>query len=147
MTLKNLITFCFVFTTLTLLNACGQNRNIQSENPTGWKTFEQRDFIIQYPEDSFELNTSGQMGMSFMLLSKQTSPDGMFRTNINLLIQDLRGHNISLYEFVEISEIQANTMVTDGKLIESKRFQKDNSEFHKLIYTGRQGMFELKWKQ
>ena len=137
--------FCVAVIAIMLIGACGQTRQKNVQND--WKTLEQSNYVIQYPDDGFELNISGQMGMSFILFSKQNTPNGTFRENINLLIQDLKGLNISLDDFVNVSENQIKTLITDGKLIESKRFIKDNSEFHELIYTGKQGLFNLKWKQ
>jgi len=146
--LRNHLNFVLVVIIIAIMTTCGQakQKNMQNANPTNWKTLEQRDYTIKYP-DSFELNTSGQMGTSFLLFFKQSSANEMFRENINLIIQDLKGLNISLDGFVEISENQIKTLITDGILIESKRFKKDNSEFHELIYTGKQGVYELKWKQ
>jgi len=56
------------------LIACGQTtqKNVQSDISSDWKTIDESGFTIQYP-DSLELNKSGQMGMTFILLTKQTS--------------------------------------------------------------------------
>ena len=146
--LTDYLNFVGMVIIIAFMTTCGQakQKNMQNVNPTNWKTLEQRDYTIKYP-DSFELNVSGKMGTSFLLFLKQGSINEMFRENINLIIQDLKGLNISLDGFVEISENQIKTLITDGLLIESKRFKKDNSEFHELIYTGKQGIYELKWKQ
>ncbi|MBK8807831.1 MAG: hypothetical protein IPO21_14755 [Bacteroidales bacterium] len=130
------------------LIACGQTtqKNVQSDIPDDWKTIDESFFTIQYP-DSFELNKSGQMGMSFILLSKQTSQQDLFRENVNLIIQDLTGQNINLDKYVEISEGQIRTMITNGNIIESKRIKTDDLEYQKVIYTGTQGQFKLKFEQ
>jgi len=128
--------------------ACGQTTqdNAQSDIQNNWKTINETDYIIQYP-DSFDLNTSGQMGMSFILLSRQTSQQDNFRENVNLLIQDLKGLNINLDKFVEISVGQIKTMLTNGNLIESKKLRENGVEFQKLIYSGDQGIYKLKFEQ
>jgi hypothetical protein len=130
------------------LIACGQTtqKNVQSEILNDWKTMDETGFTIQYP-DSLELNKSGQLGMTFILLSKQTSQQDLFRENVNLIIQDLAGQNINLDKFVEISEGQIKTMITNGNIIESKRIKTSDSEFQKVIYTGTQGQFNLKFEQ
>ena len=87
------------------------------------------------------------MGMSFVVFSKLTDPQDQFKENINLLIQDLKGKNMDLNKYVEVSEEQIATMVTNGKLIESKRRNEKGSEFQKVIYTGDQGMYKLKFEQ
>ncbi len=84
--------------------------------------------------------------MSFLLLSRQTSPQDLFRENINLIIQDLSGQGMSLDKYVDISENQIETMITEGNLIESKRLSDDNKAFQRMIYTGKQGQFTLKWQ-
>lgn len=130
------------------LIACGQTtqKNVQSDVPNNWKTINETGYVIQYP-DSFDLNTSGQMGMSFILLSKQTSQQDLFKENVNLIIQDLTGQNIGLDKYVEISEGQIKTMITNGNIIESKRIKTGDSEFQKVVYTGVQGKFNLKVEQ
>ncbi len=130
------------------LIACGQKTQkiMQSDIPNDWKTINESGFTIQYP-DSFELNKSGQMGISFILLSKQTSQQDLFRENINMVIQDLTEQNIDLNKYVEISEGQIKTMITNGNIIESKRVKADDSEFQKIVYTGVQGQFNLKFEQ
>ncbi|TVR78591.1 MAG: hypothetical protein EA412_08265 [Chitinophagaceae bacterium] len=131
------------------LSACEQNtkKENQVEIPENWKVLNKANFTIHYP-DTFELDKSGHMGSSFMLLSNQTSEHDFFRENINLIIQDLKGYNINLDQYVEISEGQINTMITDGNIIESERVKGNNNrELHKIIHTGKQGLFDLKWLQ
>ncbi len=140
------------FALIATLVACGQSTpketktEVQSEFPENWESLDETAYSIQYP-DTFDLDKSGQMGMSFILLSKQTSQQDLFRENVNLLIQDLTGQNIDLDKYVEISEGQIKTMITDGNLIESKRLTDKNKEFQRVIYTGKQGQLNLKWQQ
>jgi hypothetical protein len=118
----------------------------QADFPEDWKTIDEHNYTIHYP-DSFELSKAGQMGTSFVLFSKQTSKRDLFRENINLLIQDLGGQKIDLDEYVELSEKQVKTLITNGNLIESKRIKTTETEYHKIIYTGVQGKFNLKFEQ
>ncbi len=113
---------------------------------TDWETLEQSGCTIQYP-DSLEVNTTGVIGASFILFFNQTSPEDAFRENINLMIQDLSGYDISFDDYVGISESQVATMITDSNLIESSRLEKDGAEYHKMVYTGKQGVFDLKFEQ
>jgi hypothetical protein len=146
-TMKQIGLFGLTAILLSLI-ACGETtqKNVESVIPAGWKTMDESGFSIQYP-DSFELNKSGQMGMTFILLSKQTSPQDLFRENVNLIIQDLAGQNINLDRYVEISEGQIKTMITNGNIIDSKRIKTSDSEFQKVIFTGTQGQFNLKFEQ
>lgn len=125
----------FLITSLTVF--CQSNE---------WNSLNEKDFSIQYPE-KWELNKSDLMGTSFILLSPLTSETDQFRENVNLIIQDLTGHNIDLNKFVEISESQIKTLVTDVNFISRNRIKDKRVEFQKLIYTGKQGMFNLKFEQ
>lgn len=128
--------------------ASGQTpqKGARADIPVDWKVIDEAGFKIQYP-DSFELNRSGQMGTTFILLSKQTSQRDLFRENVNLIIQDLTGLNIDLDKYVEISEGQIKTMITNGNIVESKRIKASDYEFQKVIYTGDQGQYRLKFEQ
>lgn len=130
------------------LTACSQNvkSNKQTEVLEGWETLTESNYSIKYPEN-WELNKSGQMGTNFILFSPLTSDQDQFKENVNLLIQDLTGHNLDLNKYVEISEGQVKTMITDGNIIESERVSNSNINYHKLIYTGKQGIYELKFEQ
>jgi len=133
---------------ITSLAACGQTEenNTQTEILDNWKSLSENNYSINYP-DNWELSKAGQMGTSFILFSPLSSKQDKFKENINLLIQDLTGHDLDLDKYVEISEGQIKTMVTDGELIESKRITTGNLSHHKVIYTGRQGIFNLKFEQ
>jgi hypothetical protein len=139
---------------LISLTACGQStkkNEATKENEVttiknGWKNLNENGYSIQYPEN-WDLNKSGQMGMSFIVLSRLTSEQDKFKENVNLMIQNLTGQNINLDKYVQISEGQISTMLTNGKLIESSRQNENNSEFHKFIYTADQGIYKLKTEQ
>jgi hypothetical protein len=122
------------------------NTNSQDANRYGSKILDENGYSIQYPA-SWDLDKSGQMGTSFILFSKPSSEQDQFRENVNLLIQDLIGRNINLDDYVEISEGQIKTIITNGNLIESKRLHSNSVDFHKVIFTGKQGIYDLKFEQ
>ena len=140
-----------ILTTLLFLTfiAFGQaqesNSTAKGTNPK-WKTFDGANYSIQYPPE-WELNQSGQMGTTFILFSLLESSQDQFKDNVNLLIQDLSGYNIDLDKYAEISEGQVKTMITNSTLIESKRIKNGSEEHHRMIYTGDQGVFHLKYEQ
>jgi hypothetical protein len=131
------------------LTSCGQtqksNDKALEENPN-WKTLDGKNYSIKYPAD-WELNQSGEMGTSFIFFSPLDANQDKFRDNVNLIIQDLSGYNLDLNKYVEISEAQVKTMITNSILIESTRINTGSDEFHRMIYTGDQGMFHLKFEQ
>jgi hypothetical protein len=87
------------------------------------------------------------MGTSFVLFSQQSSEQDQFKENVNLIIQDLSEYDLDLDKYVEISEGQIKTMITDGKIIESKRNTRNALDFQKVVYTGKQGVLNLKFEQ
>jgi hypothetical protein len=143
--MTNILTTLLLFTFI----ACGQTQesnNATKETKPNWKTLEENNYSIQYPAD-WELNQSGQMGTTFFLFSPLSSDQDKFKDNVNLLIQDISGHNLNLDKYAEISEGQVRTMITNSTLTESKRIKNGSEEFHRMVYTGDQGMFHLKFEQ
>jgi len=108
--------------------------------------FTKANFSIHYPA-TWKLDTSGKMGTSFALFSPSESEQDKFSENVNLISQDLKGHDLDLNKYVEISEGQIKTMISNSNVVESKRIKKGSSEFHKMIYTGDQGAFHLQFEQ
>ena len=118
----------------------------ESENNTKWLSFEKSNFLIQYPSN-WELNNSGQMGTTFIVFSPLENEKDQFKENVNLIIQDVSAYNIDLDQYTEISEGQIKKMVTNSSLISSERIKTTKKEYHKLLYTGDQGVLHLKFEQ
>ena len=132
-----------IFILITSFAACAQTTE---KNVDGWKSLTENNYSIDYPDD-WELNKSGQMGTNFILFSPLTSKQDQFKENVNLIIQDLTGHNLNLDKYVEISENQIKTIITDGEILENKRIKTETLKYQKVIYTGKQGIFNLKFEQ
>ncbi len=161
--MKNLQLFGIMFLAMGLF-ACGQSSEepsetataetetatatpeTQSEIPEDWESLSTDDFTVSYPAD-WELDESGQMGTSFILFGPDKSENDQFRDNLNLIIQDLRGRNIDLDKYVEISENQLKTQLKNGEILESQRITTKQPNYQKLIYTGNQGVRDLKFEQ
>lgn len=111
-----------------------------------WNTFDAGNYSIQFP-DGFELDSSGKTGAIFLFFPKQdTSPEG-FRTNINIHLQDLSQNKIDLETYVEITKSQIQTMVENGRLMESTRVKQEEKEYHIIVYTGTFNQMNMKWFQ
>jgi hypothetical protein len=136
------------FGTIITFSAFGQTaqRNSQPTIEATWKSIDENGYSIQYP-DSWDVDKSGTMGMSFMILSKLTSPQDQFRENVNLLIQDLTGQNINLEKFVEISQSQIKTMVVSGNILENKTLNSGGKEYQRVVYSGDLNQFKFKFQQ
>jgi hypothetical protein len=109
------------------------------------KTLSTAKFSISYPA-TWELNESGQMGTTLILLSPRESPSDKFSDNVNLIVQDLTGYNLDLDGYTKISEEQIKTLITNSKVMENKKIAAP-VEHQKLVYTGDQGAFKLKFEQ
>lgn len=111
-----------------------------------WKSFGKVAYTISYPSD-WRIDTSKVMGSDAFFFSPKDNDTDKFSENVNVIMQDLKGMNIDLDRFVEISEGQIKTLITDGQLLESKRLSADGKEYHRLLYTARQGIYNLKTLQ
>ena len=143
--MKTILSFFLWFLCVSLGHAQKSNAKTQ-EIPSTWQTFADTNYSLQYPPD-WELNRSGLMGSSFILFQPLESDHDLFRENVNLLIQDVSGYHLDLDQYAEISENQVTTMITNSTLIESKRIKTGPEEYHRMIYTGDQGTYHLKFVQ
>ena len=112
----------------------------------GWKTYMKDQYSIQYPAN-WELDTLGKMGTSFILFAGVENQGEEFKENVNLIVQDLANSNTDLAKFVELSEGQIKKYITNAKIFESKRISVNNTEYHRIIYTGDLGILHLEWEQ
>lgn len=129
---------CLFFSIL----ASGQT--MEKSNPSGltngWKTLNRNSYSISYPEN-WDLDKNGKMGVEFML----TAPQDMFYASVNLAIEDLKGQNISLDQYVETVYGQMSKMV-NGKILEIIRLNKNGDEFQKVILTGDHGVHKVNYE-
>lgn len=115
-----------------------QNEELDSISETNYS--------VQFPKN-WDYISPGQMGTTFMIFSPVSSKEDQFRENVNLLIQDLSTHDLSLDQYAQISEKQIKTLITNSKIIENTKLKKNGLYFQKLIYTGTQGVLKLQFEQ
>jgi len=140
--MKSLTTFIFLVAAI-FVNGQTQTAKDTSFN---WETIDRYSYSVQYPT-SWIIDTSKQLGADLFIFSQKDSDTDKFRENVNVIIQDLKGLNITLDKYIEISEGQIKTMLTNASIIESKRINQGNKEYHELTFTGQQGIFNLMTKQ
>ena len=140
-----LLVLTFLFVSVLTFGQTTLTKTPDSVNPD-WQLLNENSFSIQYPRD-WDLDKSGENGMSFLLLSKKTTPMDNFRDNVSLLIQDLKGQNTNLDRFVEISVGQLKSMITNLNIIENKRMSANGEAFQKLIYSFEQGIYKFTSEQ
>lgn len=103
-------------------------------------------YEIAYPI-TWSSDTTKLMGTDLILFSPLTGEKTAFRTNVNILVQDLSAYDLSLDQYVKISVNQIETLITDSEIVLNKRVNGTNGPFHKMIYTGKQGKLSLKYEQ
>jgi hypothetical protein len=130
------------FRILMLFLLTSLSATAQVEVPSDWMFYEDDSFSIRYP-NGFEVGKSTVANTSFILLSKSTSSKDQFRENVNVLVQDLTGLEMDLDQFTNVSENQVTSLLTKGKILESRRITTDSSEFHRLVYVCEQGDLKL----
>jgi len=140
---KILITLLFlsVFSNAAYLNSSPSTPNIDN-----WKTLNTDLFRINYPSD-WEVDDSGKMGTSFFLYSPMKGGADNFMENVNMMYQDLNTYDVTFDEFVKQSEEQVANMLTDGELEKSEKIERNGQSIHKLVFTGKQGVLDLKFVQ
>lgn len=103
-------------------------------------------YQIRYPK-TWYIDTSGQMGTDFFMFSRLTNVNDNFKENINLLVQQLEDENVNLEQYVSISQKEIESKIEDGYILSNEKKQSSNGEFQKVIYTGTQGNYKLKFEQ
>lgn len=128
--------------------ACGQSikKNSPADIQNNWNVLDDSLYSIRYP-DSWGLNASGYEGTSFILYTEQSSLQDRYNENISLVIQELADSDNKLDQFIEVTEDIIRTKLNNGKLIESTRHNADGREYQKIIYLGRQRIYNLKFEQ
>ena len=111
-----------------------------------WKKFNTKRYSIQYP-GNWDLDTSKQYGTAFILFSPLESSKDQFKENVNLITQSISGQQIELDELASMTIDQLKKMITNPVILENKKIKEGNLEYQRLVYTGEQGVFHLKWEQ
>jgi len=111
-----------------------------------WTTLEIENYSFEYPKD-WSLDQTGMMGTKFLLFSPFANTEDQFGENVNLIIQNLTGLNLNLESYTALSLSQIENFITDFQLTKSKTEEKDGMKYQHMIYTGKQGVFELTFEQ
>lgn len=100
---------------------------------------------IHYPEDwSLQENVMGTTALFFSPLTDETDP---FRDNVNIIIQNLSAQPLTLEQYTALSLDQIHQYFTDVTVLASGKTRIAGGDAYMVVYTGKQGQFQLKWKQ
>src|SRR5437867_1047648 len=83
----------------------------QSDTTSRWTRYAKESYQIRYP-GSWTFDTSKMMGSEFFIFSPKENDNDKFSENVSLVIQDLKGQNIDLDKYAQISEGQIKSLAT-----------------------------------
>lgn len=112
----------------------------------GWKVIDEADYALQYPGD-WELNQSGAMGTQLVVLAPLASDEDQFRENVNMVTEQLPSSDITLDQYSELSLGQLERGINDFQMLENERVDGSPYPYHRMVFTGSQGIYELKFEQ
>ena len=123
--MKLLLTFTFL--SIAFFSSC---QNLKDTSST---TYAKGNYKIEFPKN-WELDTSNASAVEFSLYSPRENISDNFSENVNLIIQNLVGQNISLDKYAEISERQIKTNAIDLHDFSSRKIKTNKNEFYELEY-------------
>ncbi|MBP6387149.1 MAG: hypothetical protein KA313_11265 [Pseudarcicella sp.] len=113
-----------------------------SQTDTTKNTLKRLEYKIEYPKN-WKIDTSKFIGTDFYIFSTLENKDDKFRENINEITQNLKGKDIDLEKFKQISDNQVLKLTNNSEVIESVIIKEKNKEYFKLKYIMTQGVFRL----
>ncbi len=131
---------------LFILHICNAQTTLENVTGKSWTTLRTENYLISYPI-SWTIDTSRNMGIDLYIFSPPDSANDKFRENINVLSSDVEGLNISLDTFVKVSQKQIESLATDCLILESSLHKSGEIIFHKIDFTTKQGIFNLRFVQ
>ena len=141
---KIVVCWCLLFFAVAVGHAQIET-NAGASNP--YVTYSASRFSIDHPQD-WEVDTSGTMGAKLIVFSGMEGPLDRFRENVNYLKQDLTGYHLDLKTFVELSAQQIEQFITEPSILSNQTITNDTlGTYQEVIYTGKQGTFDLKFLQ
>ena len=113
----------------------------------GYSTYTsyQYDLRMDYPSDW--VKREGFMGTIVVFMAPTEGMEDGSPANMNVLMQDITFQTMTLDDYTELSIEQLESFITDFDLIEEDDITLAGAPAKKLVYTGEQGVFEIKWVQ
>ena len=154
--LRAIVLLAIITGSLPLFSTEKLNKRLLNNEPSAqttkthkivYKNYINQDFGIQlsYPE-SYELKED-LMGTVVVFFTEQKNSSDLFQENLNVMVQDLSAQPMTLAEYTDLSREQIKLIVTDSKILSSKKITLAGNPAYEFVYTGKQGQIDLKWKQ
>jgi hypothetical protein len=144
---RNILNIAVLF----LLAACTSGSTPKGElvpqkKHDDWKKLEQNGYSIQYPAD-WRLENTGQGNTVFFLFAPSQGAQDSFKENINLTMESLRGNNVSLEKFNELSLQKLKAEVVNFAVVESKKLENADGSFWRSVFTGDLNGYHFQFEQ
>lgn len=142
--MKKIQNILFLF---AMLLSSGLQAQADSSRPVkGWVKYSDSDYVISFPR-GIKIEFNGAPGTRLMLITELENPKDSFRENIGLMSEINTNPHTKLEHYVTASQVKLNELINNFTLIESTRTKINGVETHKLVYSGRQGAYAIKWEQ
>ena len=142
-----------VVLSMLVLTSCSQNAQSDSKKtdvktsnvPADWKTYSRDNYSIKYP-GSWSLKENQNVAL-FILFAPIDSAAPSFDANINLVIQDVKGKNIDLDKYTQISIDQVKANTSKDSILLNKKEQDSTGVYQHLIFSVEYQNTPLMWDQ
>jgi hypothetical protein len=143
--------------TLFFLMAIGLSVAVNAQKPvtamtdttanTSWARLTDTTYTLRFP-NTWTVDQSGLMGSRFFLFSPLDSLNDTFRENFNLIVNDMAAYpDITLEYIADGARAQVESIINEAKMLEFRIVHNDDFKYYLLEYSGKQGKFDLHWKQ
>lgn len=112
-----------------------------------YKKYTNQEFNIQLPYPENYTLKEGVMGTVVYFLSEKDGLTDLFQENFNIVVQDFSAQPMTLEEFTDLSLGHVSSLITDAQILSSQKTTLAGKPAYEVIYTGKQGQYNLKWKQ
>lgn len=99
---------------------------------------------IKYPPNWTKMEQV--FGAIVVFMSPKENAFDNFQENLNIVAESL-STPITLEEYTDVAISQLKQIITDINIVETESTTLAGNPAHKIVYTGRQGQYILKWMQ
>jgi PsbP-like protein len=117
------------------------------ESTASYQTYTDSEFgfSIKYPQDWEKLER--QFGTTVLFRSPKEDKSDPFQENVNVAVETLPSDSITLDQYYDAALPQVEKVITDFDLSSSDSFNRSGRSWRRIVYTGRQGQFDLRFQQ
>ena len=127
---------------LTALLFVLNSTNAVAQVSDDWQEYQHNNVFLMAPAD-WTMDTSGMMGSTFIFMSPLENETDSFRENLNLVVQDVSQYNLTLEDYVKLTESQLKNMITDLDMKKSGIAEANGLKYGYVEYTSTQGVYNL----